>query len=172
MDYLKALFSFALIPVILFVSVSIGTVLLGALGAIVGFIGGCYLLYRYFAAPIKNQCNGIVLRADGVQFGRCLNTGTNKVKGNLYCTECYEKVGKNISNSLNALNTQVVQSNSKANTARNKWIYTKATGVLTNSVTEEKYTASQIKWVQDGAIGFEILHGKTPWVNNYEIDFE
>jgi hypothetical protein len=52
---------------------------------------------------------------------------------------------------------------------QNKWVYNKKTGILTRRGTEESYKDSQMT---RNPSGFEMMHGKTPWVNNYEIDFE
>jgi hypothetical protein len=83
MDYLKALFNLFLIGLCIAL-----LPMIPPFGFIAGSIGG-YFLYKYLSSPIRDQCNGLVVRPNGVQFGRCLNTGVHKDGDRLYCDSCW-----------------------------------------------------------------------------------
>ena len=88
--------------------------------------------------------------------------------------EQIEKFCKSIGIPMPVVKAQTTSktSSSKSQAERprqNNWVYNKNSGILMRRGTDESYKESQMT---RNPSGFEMLHGKTPWVNNYEIDFE
>lgn len=96
------------------------------------------------------------------RLGFAASEGANTYHLNKMADYWRAKSGLNAKDDV-SLPDESTQTSSKSN----RWVY--KAGVLSNKVTGETYNGSQIKLINGG---FEIYHGKSSWVNSYEIDFK